>query len=137
MGIRLAAQLARPRRLFRRPPARDGLRALGSYRNTVLDEPREPDRRCDPVIAAGGEGSVADYKDFERDGSGDWLRMSRRDGQKDRQSADSEVLNMELLFYSTFWFLVAGALLPFVALVGTGLTMLFLQVVSAVAYEYL
>ena len=44
---------------------------------------------------------------------------------------------MELLFYSTFWFLVAGALLPFVALVGAGLTMLFLQVVSAAAYEYL
>lgn len=44
---------------------------------------------------------------------------------------------MELFFYSTFWFLVVGALLPFAALVSTGLTILFLQILSVLAYEYL
>jgi hypothetical protein len=43
---------------------------------------------------------------------------------------------MEGLFL-LFWFITLSPLLPFVALVGTGLTVLFLQLMSALGYEYL
>jgi hypothetical protein len=43
---------------------------------------------------------------------------------------------MEVLWIS-FWFIMLSPLLPFVALVGTGLTVLFLQLLGALAYESL
>jgi hypothetical protein len=43
---------------------------------------------------------------------------------------------MEVLYIS-FWFITLSPLLPFVALAGTGLTILFLKLLAALAYEYL
>jgi len=35
-----------------------------------------------------------------------------------------------------FWFIVLSPLLPFVALVGTGLTIILLRVIATIGYEY-
>lgn len=39
--------------------------------------------------------------------------------------------------YVLVWFIILSPLLPFLAIVGTGLTVLLLRIIAAVGHEYL